>query len=323
MHQLVEQTRQGSARAASRLISMLENQPHRLPELFGGMAEWPQVRLVLGLTGPPGVGKSTLTEGLVTAWRHRNPDARIGVLAVDPSSPFTGGAVLGDRVRMMSHATDPNVFIRSLANRGHLGGLTLGIKGSLRVMGLFGCDVAIIETVGVGQSEIEVVSVADLVSVVLAPGQGDGVQMLKAGLMEAGDLFVINKADRDGADRLQAELKATLSLTNPHRHGLSPTIERVCAVDHIGIDELVEAIEKRYEAIRDQISSWRRNALQRDVIHAVMEAVYEKVRVHIHSNGQMDARLRRVLDGSADVEQVADELLVQAAQASTPKDSTS
>jgi len=322
VHQLVEQTRAGSARAASRLISMLENEPHRLPELFSGMGEWPQVRLVVGLTGPPGVGKSTLSEGLIASWRQRRPEARIGVLAVDPSSPFTGGAVLGDRVRMMKHATDRQVFIRSLANRGHLGGLTLGIKGSLRVMGLLGCDVVLIETVGVGQSEVEVVSVADLVAVILAPGQGDGVQMLKAGLMEAGDIFVINKADRDGADRLYAELRATLSMFNPHRHGLTPAIARVCAVDHVGIDELVETIEKRYEAIRDQIASWRRNALQRDVIHAVMEAVYDKVRSQIHSNGQMDKRLRRVLDGSATVEQVADELLERAAHDTPRKEMT-
>ncbi len=320
MHQLVEQTRTGSVRAASRLISMLENEPQKLPELFSGMGEWPQVRLVLGITGPPGVGKSSLTDVMISEWRSRRPDMRIGILAVDPSSPFTGGAVLGDRVRMMGHATDRNVFIRSLASRGHLGGLTLGIKGSLRVMGLLGCDVVIIETVGVGQSEIEVVSVADLVGVVLAPGQGDGVQMLKAGLMEAGDLFIINKSDRDGADRLHAELRAVLALTNPHRHGLTPDIARVCAVDHVGVDRLIDTIENRYEAIRDQIDSWRRNALQRDVIHAVMEAVYDKVQAHIHNNGQMDSRLRRVLDGDASVEQVAQELLTQAARASINKD---
>jgi LAO/AO transport system kinase len=137
----------------------------------------------------------------VAEYRQRYPDRKLGVLAVDPSSPFTGGAVLGDRVRMMRHATDPNVFIRSLATRGHLGGLTLGVRGMLRVMGLIGCDLVLLETVGVGQSEVEVAGVADLVMVVMAPGQGDSVQMLKAGLMEVGDIFAINKADRPDGDR--------------------------------------------------------------------------------------------------------------------------
>ncbi len=199
-------------RAAARLMSVMTDQPQRLGELLAGSAHWPQPRLVLGITGAPGSGKSTLTDQIATEYRTRYPDRKLGVVAVDPSSPFTGGALLGDRVRMMRHATDPNVFIRSLASRGHLGGLALGAKGVVRVMGLIGCDVVIIETVGVGQSEVEIAGNADLVMVVLAPGQGDSVQMLKAGLMEAGDLFVVNKADRDGADALYQQLLGTLNM---------------------------------------------------------------------------------------------------------------
>jgi LAO/AO transport system kinase len=203
------------ARAAAKLMTLLSNEPQRLPQLFEGMTRWPQPRLVLGVTGAPGSGKSTLSDHLVAEFRRRHPDSRVGVLAVDPSSPFTGGAVLGDRVRMMRHATDPNVFIRSLATRGHLGGLTLGVRGMLRVMGLIGCDLVLLETVGVGQSEVEVAGVADLVMVVLAPGQGDSVQMLKAGLMEVGDIFAINKADRPGAAMLFAQLVSVLRMDEP------------------------------------------------------------------------------------------------------------
>jgi LAO/AO transport system kinase len=312
---LVEKTRAGSVRAASRLITLLENEPHRLPDLLSGMTDWPQPRLILGLTGPPGVGKSTLSDAMIRVWRQRSPEAMLGVLAVDPSSPFTGGAVLGDRVRMMSHATDPKVFIRSLASRGHLGGLTLGIKGALRVLGLLGCEVVIIETVGVGQSEVEVVGVADLVMIALAPGQGDDVQMLKAGLMEAGDLFVVNKADREGADRLLAELKASLAMGDPRRHGLRPTINRCSASTGEGIAELVQAIEDRYAAIHDQIQSWRRNALKRDVRHAVLEAAYEQLEKSFKQAGSADEKIQRVLSGELTVDEMADELLAAAAEA--------
>jgi len=202
-------------------MSALENEPTRLPELLRAAgrtlqiedpADLPQPDILLGITGAPGSGKSTLTDALITAYRQRYPESRVGVIAVDPSSPFTGGAVLGDRVRMMRHATDPLVFVRSMASRGHLGGLSLGVKGVIRAMGLIGCDLVIIETVGVGQSEVEVAQVADSVLVVLAPGQGDSVQLLKAGLMEIGDTFVVNKADRDGAAQLYSQLLSALHM---------------------------------------------------------------------------------------------------------------
>src|SRR5690606_7061023 len=158
----------------------------------GAPADRLQPGMPVGITGAPGSGKSTLTDALVAEHRARFPERKTGVVAVDPSSPFTGGAVLGDRARPVRHATDPRAFVRSLASRGRLGGLSLGVRGVVRAMALAGCDTVLLETVGVGQSEVEVVRVADLTLVVLAPGQGDGVQMLKAGLMEAGDFFVIN-----------------------------------------------------------------------------------------------------------------------------------
>ena len=276
-------------RAAARLMTLLEKDPQRLPELFQHHPAdaWPQPRLVLGVTGAPGSGKSSLTDALVRALRAQHPEARVGVIAVDPSSPFTGGAVLGDRVRMMRHATDTKVFIRSLATRGHLGGLSLGVKGVLRVMGLIGCESVIIETVGVGQSEVEVARVADLVAIVLAPGQGDSVQLLKAGLMEVGDLFVVNKADRDGASQLYSALLATLSLENGNDRPSAvshaghrterPDVFLVSATEERGMPELVDYLlalaNERHEAWMHE----RRNGITSEVEEAVLEEVRRRI----------------------------------------------
>jgi len=314
VHEWVEQTRRGSIRAASRLISLLEREPHRLPEMLSGMGDWPQPRLILGLTGPPGVGKSTLSDAMITCFRQRHPDRKIGVLAVDPSSPFSGGSILGDRVRMMDHATDPNVYIRSLASRGHLGGLSLGIKGAIRVLGLFGCDIVMLETVGVGQSEVEVMEVADLTAIALAPGQGDGVQMLKAGLMEAGDLFIINKADRDGADRLVAELGATLKLAKPRKDGLRPPICPVSATQKDGIDALFDAIEHRAEQLAEFIADQRARSMEREVKQAVLAAAGRRLSAAFDGEDAGQARIHRILSGAATVEQMAAELLDRCVQ---------
>lgn len=199
----------GRVRAAGRLMTLLEDCPQLLPSVSAELPRRPG--LVVGFTGAPGTGKSTLVDAVVAELRRRDTEVRIGVIAVDPSSPFTGGSVLGDRVRMMRHALDPLVFIRSLATRGQLGGLGPGVQGVLRVMALLDCDTVIIETVGVGQTEIEVARVADRVAVVLAPGAGDSIQMLKAGLMEVGDVFVVNKADAAGADALHRTLMQALA----------------------------------------------------------------------------------------------------------------
>jgi LAO/AO transport system kinase len=197
---------------------------------------------VIGLTGAPGIGKSTTATALVRALRGRGE--RVGVLAVDPSSPFSGGALLGDRVRMQEHAIDPDVYIRSMATRGHLGGLAVATPQALRAFDAAGFDTVIVETVGVGQSELEVAETADTILVLLAPGMGDGIQAAKAGILEIGDIFVVNKSDREGAQALVRELRTMIALADRGPQDWKPPIVMTIAYEHRGIPELLEAIDR-------------------------------------------------------------------------------
>ena len=355
LEQLVREAREAgprSERAAARLMSVMTDQPHRLAEMLAGSRDWPQPRLVLGITGAPGSGKSTITDHLVAEFRARHPALKLGIVAVDPSSPFTGGALLGDRVRMMRHATDRQVFIRSLASRGHLGGLALGAKGVGRVMGLAGCDVVIVETVGVGQSEVEIAKNADLVIVVLAPGQGESIQMLKAGLMEAGDLFVVNKADRPDAAHLHQALLAMLDrrrlarldLAHPSGKPLvcsgpqlvgaqgpidlqaeapapavrskldddTPTAFLCSAANHQGLDELVAELQSLTEERSDQWRARRSEQAQEEIRQAVFEEVRRRVSVAMGRHGTAGDCLNRILSGEASLDQFVEQLLRQA-----------
>lgn len=316
MNALVEAARGGSIRAASRLISCFEDDASRAFSVLAGSDDWPVARLVAGITGAPGAGKSRLISSLVAAWRRRQPEKRIGVLAVDPSSPRSGGAVLGDRIRMMEHATDERVFIRSLSNRGRMGGLTLGIRASLRAMGLAGCDVVLLETVGVGQNEIEVAQVADLVVVVLAPGMGDAVQLLKSGLLEIADIVVVNKADRPGADRLFAELNAMLSLGDPVKR--RPLSCLVSSLENRGVEELLEGIEQIAAARETERACRRARSLEQEVAAAIREAAIRSFE-HALNDGSIGQRaIERVLHGGASVEQAAAEVIDAAANRATP-----
>ena len=237
---LVERVLAGSTRGVARAISLIEDDAPGAAELVRRIYARTGRAYLVGVTGPPGAGKSTLVDRLIAEWRSAN--RKVGVLAVDPTSPFTGGAILGDRVRMQAHAGDAGVYIRSMATRGHLGGLARATGDAALVLDAAGFDDILVETVGVGQDEVEIVRTADLTVVVLVPGAGDEVQALKAGIMEIADIFVINKADREGADRAEAQVQAMLALADVGRDSWRPPVLKTEATTGAGIGELVEAI---------------------------------------------------------------------------------
>jgi LAO/AO transport system kinase len=239
---LVERARTGDPRSVARLISMVEDGAPSLAEIAAALAPYAGRAQVVGLTGAPGVGKSTTTNELVRSLRKAGH--RVGVLAVDPSSPFTGGAILGDRIRMQEHTTDPEVYIRSMSSRGQLGGLAAATPQAVRVLEGAGCDVILVETVGVGQAEVEIASLADTTLVLLAPGMGDAIQAVKAGILEIADVFVVNKADRPGADATYRDIQGMLALGERGPGEWRPQVVRAVAVRNEGIDDVVAAIEK-------------------------------------------------------------------------------
>jgi LAO/AO transport system kinase len=236
---LVRQVLSGETRALARLITLIENDSSRatpyLRELFPHTGK----SFVIGITGAPGSGKSSLVDKLAEHFRRR--DSRVGIIAVDPTSPFTGGAILGDRIRMQAHTTDPGIFIRSMATRGHLGGLARATSDVLLVLDAAGFEVILVETVGVGQDEVEIVKTAHATLVLLVPGMGDDVQAMKAGIMEIADIFVINKADHPGAERVEAELSALLAIS-PRADGWKPPVVRTVASEGQGVADCAAAL---------------------------------------------------------------------------------
>ncbi|WP_173056136.1 methylmalonyl Co-A mutase-associated GTPase MeaB [Phytohabitans houttuyneae] len=239
---LVAAAREGDPRAVARLITLVESGDELLPDVAAALAPHTGKAQVIGLTGSPGVGKSTTTNEFVRALRAEGH--RVGVLAVDPSSPFTGGAILGDRVRMQDHATDPGVYIRSMSSRGHLGGLAAATPQAVRVLEGAGCDIVLVETVGVGQAEVEVASLADTTLVLLAPGMGDAIQAVKAGILEIADVFVVNKADRDGADATYHDIQGMIGLGERAPGEWRPQVVRAVASRGQGIDDILTAVQK-------------------------------------------------------------------------------
>ncbi|MBP2323262.1 LAO/AO transport system kinase [Kibdelosporangium banguiense] len=306
---LVSRARDAEPRAVARLISLVEDASPQLRSVAAALAPYSGRARVIGLTGPPGVGKSTSTSALVTSLRRQGK--RVGVLAVDPSSPFSGGALLGDRIRMQEHATDRGVFIRSMATRGHLGGLSWATPQALRVLDAAGFDVVLIETVGVGQSEVDVVSLADTTVVLLAPGMGDGIQAAKAGILEIADLFVVNKADRDGAEATVRDLKNMVAMA---RRGVGGTswrqpIVRTIASEMDGVEEVVAALDKHH----DWLTSYGELEQRRDRrARAEVEAIaLESVRASFAGPGEdvLADLAKRVASGELDPYAAADRLV--------------
>ena len=301
MEDLVREMLAGSVRALSRVITLVENEDRRAYELMGALFPHTGKAYVIGITGSPGTGKSTLTDKIAMVLRQR--DLTVGIIAVDPSSPFTGGALLGDRIRMQRASVDPGVFIRSMATRGHLGGVARTTGDVIKILDAFGKDYVIVETVGVGQDEVDIVKSADTTILVLAPGLGDAIQSMKAGVMEIADVYAINKADRDGADQLFSDVRIRVD-QDLHIRKLAwqaPVLMTV-AVDDQGIAELVEAIDthRRFLQESGRMNSARREKTRHETLALLKEEVSRIILERILGNGRFDALIDEITSRKRD-----------------------
>jgi LAO/AO transport system kinase len=297
----------GDTRALAQAISAVENRAAGWSDLLKALFPHTGKARVLGITGAPGAGKSTLVDQLAKHYRKQNQT--VGIIAVDPTSPYTGGAILGDRIRMQDHHSDPGIYIRSMATRGSLGGLARATADAATVLDASGRDLIMIETVGVGQDEIDIVRLADVTIVILVPGMGDDVQTIKAGIMEIADIFVINKSDREGAERVEREIRAMQSLSTRHDRWTPPIVKTV-ATDGVGIQELAEAIAD-YEAylknenlvLKKNVENW-----QERLVEMLRDAMLEKARAQL-DRGSLERYASEIAEHKRDPYSLVEEIV--------------
>jgi LAO/AO transport system kinase len=305
---LLQDLLNGDTRALARVITKVENRAPDSTEILRQLYPGTGKAQVVGITGSPGSGKSSLVDRLAAAYRQRSKT--VGIVAVDPSSPFTGGAILGDRIRMQTFSADPGVYIRSMATRGHLGGLATATADVVTVLDAAGKDPIIVETVGVGQDEIDIVRLADISLVVLVPGMGDDIQALKAGIMEIGDIFVINKCDRPGVEKMERAVSGMLSLA--HRpDGWIPPMVKTVATEGRGIEELIEAIDKCYQFLQNttlRLQKKREVARQR-LLSLLEERLVKKALQQVFPNGELEAVVDRIAERTQDPYSVVDQVV--------------
>ncbi|MBN2018068.1 MAG: methylmalonyl Co-A mutase-associated GTPase MeaB [Candidatus Cloacimonetes bacterium] len=287
----------GNFRAAAKLITNIENQ-EQVQEILSKIYPHKKESYVIGITGAPGVGKSTITDRLIEKFRHDGK--KVGVVAIDPTSPFSGGAILGDRIRLQKHATDKNVFIRSMGSRGHLGGLAPATNNVVTILSVLGCDYIIIETVGVGQSEVEIVKYADTVLLVLTPGSGDSVQVMKAGIMEIGDIFVINKCDRQGSNKIESELRM-LQQIGDNKTSEKPIV-KIVAPKNIGIEELYHAILDHQEIQKKNrsLTIRRRERIKNEIMNNLHQSILSHIQNNIVTDNEIELLINNVFDNKLD-----------------------
>ena len=304
---LVKQTIKGENASLSRVISLVENESNEVPEIMKLIAPQLGKAHCIGVTGPPGVGKSTLVDKLTALMRKQS--LKVGIIAVDPSSPFTGGAVLGDRIRMQQHYLDDGVFIRSMATRGSIGGLPQATSSVMKLLDAAGKDIILIETVGVGQSEVDIMEKTDTVLVILCPESGDAIQTMKAGLFEIADVLVVNKADHPGADNFVRDIQAMVQLREPSWWDVPVVVTQ--AVNDVGTEELHRQIQLHYQALHKQGRLSHRRELQRkqDFIKTLERKLADKLLRSIEQNGQLSSYVEKVEKGEIDPYSAADEIL--------------